>query len=67
MKTKITRKIKDFIWGGPNKKAKVNWEIMAKLREEEGTGIRDPVITLDVAKIKILQKLITRKRQPWMR
>ena len=26
-----------------------------------------PSITLDAAKIKILQKLITRKRQPWMR
>ena len=35
--------------------------------EEEGTWIRDPTITLDAAKIKMLQKLITRSIQPWMR
>ena len=35
--------------------------------EDGGMGIRDPVITLDAAKIMMLKKLITRSRQPWMR
>ena len=40
---------------------------MMKNPEEGGMGIRDPVITLDAAKIMMLKKLITRSRQPWIR
>ena len=42
-------------------------EIMAKKPEEGGTGIRDPTIFLDAAKIIMLQKLIFRNRQPLLR
>ena len=40
---------------------------MIKSPEEGETGIRDPIIALDVTKINMLKKLITRDRQPWMR
>ena len=55
------------MWGGENKKARVCWEIMTKYPNEGGTGIKDPTNMLDVAKINMLKKLITRDRQPWMR
>ena len=67
MKTKIHQKIKEFVWGGPNKRARFKWEIIVKNQEEGGTCIKDSVQTLDAAKIIILPKLITRSRQPWTR
>ena len=29
-------------------------------------GIKDPVLTLDAAKINIFERLISKDRQPWM-
>ena len=54
MKIRIRKKIKDFMWGGENKKACVRWEIMTKHPNEGGTGIRDPITILDAAKINML-------------
>ena len=67
MKNRIRKKIKDFMWGGKNKKARVRWEIMTKHLHKGGTVIQDPITILDAAKINMLKKLITRDRQPWMR
>ena len=58
--------MKKIIWGGSNKKASVRWKIMTEKSEEGGTGIRDTILTLDAAKVTMLQKLMSRKRQPWM-
>ena len=63
----IRKKIKEFIWGGENKKARVMWEIMLKDPKEGGTGIRDPIIAIEARRISILKKIITGDRQPWMR
>ena len=60
---KILKKIKEFLWGGNNKKARVKQEIMIKNPEEGGIGIRDPIIALDAATINMLKKSITRDRQ----
>ena len=37
MKNRIIKKIKDFMWGGENKNARVRWDIMTKhsTREEQ--------------------------------
>ena len=67
MKNNISKTIKEFIWGGTKKRARVRWKILIKHQSEGGTGLKDPVMTLDTSKIKILQKLISRERQPWMR
>jgi len=67
MQNIIRKKIKEFIWGGENKKARVIWEIMLKHPKEGGTGIRDPIIAIESRRISILKKIITRDRQPWMR
>ena len=53
--------------GGSNKKARVKWEIMIKTPAEGGTGITDPIMTIDATKINMLKKLVSRERQPWMR
>ena len=67
MRIKYKNKIKEFIWGGENKKARVMWEVMLKHPKEGGTGIRDPIAALDARRVGILKKIITRNRQPWMR
>ena len=54
MKNIIRKKIKDFMCGGENKKARVRWEIMTKNPNEGGTGIKDPITILDEAKINML-------------
>ena len=53
--------------GWNERRARMRWEILIKHQSEGGTGLNDPVMTLDTSKIKILQKLISRERQPWMR
>ena len=35
MKAKVSKKIKDFIWGGRNKTSRVRWEIMTKKQKRE--------------------------------
>ena len=55
------------MWGDANKKARVRWKILTKSIPEGGTGLKDHIIILDASKIKMLQKSITRDRQPWMR
>ena len=67
LRNNITKKIKEFIWGGENRKARVIWEIMLKHPKEGGTGVRDPTSALDATRVGILKKIITRDRQPWMR
>ena len=64
---KIKQKVREFVWGGEQKKARVRWEIMIKQPKEGGTGLRDPVMAIDARRINILKKMITRDRQPWMR
>ena len=63
----IKQKIREFIWGGERKKARVKWEIMIKEPKEGGTGARDPIIAIDARRINILKKIITKDRQPWMK
>ena len=67
MSKRYKQKIKEFIWGGENKKARVIWEIMLKTPAEGGTGIRDPVIAIEARRINLLKKLIIQDRQPWMK
>ena len=67
IQNRIRKKIKEFVWGGENKKARVLWEIMLKHPKEGGTGIRDPIIAIEARRIGLLKKIITRDRQPWMR
>ena len=42
IKNRIRKKIKDFMWGGENKKARVRWEIMTKHPNKGGTDIKRP-------------------------
>ena len=56
MQNIIREKIKEFVWGGENKKARVMWEIMLKTPKEGGTGIRDPIIAIEARRISILKK-----------
>ena len=67
MSKRYRQKIKEFIWGGENKKARVIWEIMLKSPTEGGTGIRDPVMAIEARRISLLKKLISKDRQPWMK
>ena len=53
--------------GEANRKARVLWEIMIKHPKEGGTGVRDPTSALDATRVGLLEKIITRDRQPWMR
>ena len=67
MSKRCRQKIKEFMWGGENKKARVIWEIMLKHPKVRGTGIRDPIISIYVTTVFILKKIITRDRQSCMR
>ena len=67
MSKRYRQKIKEFIWGGENKKARVIWEIMLKSPTEGGTVIRDPVMAIEARRISLLKKLISKDRQPWMK
>ena len=40
---------------------------MIKHPKEGGTGVRDPTSALDATRVGLLEKIITRDRQPWMR
>ena len=64
IKAKMDKKIKEFIWGGINRKTRLRWEIMTKITEEGSIWNRDPIIGLDVVKIKMQQKLISRSQHP---
>ena len=55
MKNRIRKKIKDFMWGGENKKAPVRWETMSKHPKEGGTVIKYPITILDAAKTNMLK------------
>ena len=55
------------MWGGPNKKPRIRWDIMLLPVQDGVTGIEDRIMTIDAGKITILKRLITRNRQPWMR
>ena len=37
MKENVRSKIKEFMWGGANKKARVRWDIMIKHPDDGGT------------------------------
>ena len=63
----MKKKIKEFLWGGENRRARVLWEIMIKHPKEGGIGARDPIGSLDAKRVMILKKIITKNRQPWMR
>ena len=67
MKSTIIKQNEELIWGGVNKKERFKQEIMLKPPEEGGTGVRDLVIALSLAKIKMLQNLIKRNQKYWKR
>ena len=67
MKKKILKDFKSFMWKGKEKKARVKWEIMVRKEDEGGVGVRDPNCALDASKIRMLKRLMTRDRQPWMK
>ena len=67
MESKMRKIFKAFMWGGPDKRPRLKWGILLLPEKEGGTGLKDPILTLDAAKITILKRLITRNRQPWMR
>ena len=54
MKIKIHKSFKVFIWEGNVQKLRLRWEVMLLSEHEGGTGIKDPIITLDA---EILQAL----------
>ena len=66
LKKKLLKLFKEFMWGGPDKKPRLRWGILLLPEQEGGTGLKDPVMNLDAAKINIFKRLITRNRQPWM-
>lgn len=54
-----SNKILGHLSGEAKKRPRVKWDILTMNQTKGGIG--------DANKIKILQKLIIRKRQPWMR
>ena len=67
MKRRILQEFKDFVWRGKEKRARVRWEVMVKRVEEGGIGIKDPECAMDASKVRMLIRLATRDRQPWMK
>ena len=67
LQTKLRKVFKTFMWGGPAKKPRLRWDILLQPEQDGGTGLKDPIINLEAAKISILKRLITRDRQPWMK
>ena len=67
MKKKILGAFKAFMWKGEGKKARLRWEVMVQPIEEGGSGVKDPICALDASKMRILIRLMTRNRQPWMK
>ncbi len=67
LKKKILEEVKNFVWTGKEKRARVRWEEVVQKAEEGGIGIMDPTAALDASKIRMLTRLITSDRQPWMK
>ena len=67
LKKRILGEFRNFVWKGKEKKARVRWEILVMGEKEGGIGIKDPECTLDASKVKMLVRLMTRDRQPWMK
>ena len=67
MKKKILEEFKTFVWKGKGKRARVKWQVMVREPKKGGIGIKDPICELDASKIRMLIRLLTRNRQPWMK
>ena len=46
---------------------RVNWQIMTRPKKEGGMKMVDPECMIDACKMKIIKKMMTKDRQPWMK